>query len=248
MKIGVLGDIHANLEALTAVLAECQKLGVEKYVCIGDIVGYNANPHECMEIVRGLAPIAIVMGNHDSYASNNLDLLGFNPQAAAAIEWTREHLTEDEQRWLSELPYKKDVFMQNPTARFSVVHATMDNPQMWGYIFDRYTAAASLQYQWMPICFFGHTHTPLAFEKNLDEIVGGMYDTIKIQSNQKYLINVGSVGQPRDRDPRAAFVTYDVEAATIQLHRVEYDIAAAQRKILAAGLPARCAERLALGH
>ena len=100
----------------------------------------------------------------------------------------------------------------------------------------------------MPLCFFGYTHTPLAFEKSLDEIVGGVYDSIKLESNQKYLINVGSVGQPRDRDPRAAYVTYDVEAGIIQLHRVEYDIDSAKKKILAAGLPSRCAERLTYGH
>ncbi len=248
MKICVLGDIHANLEALNAVLAKAKELGAEKYVCIGDVVGYNANPHECLEIVRNLDLIAIVMGNHDSYASNDAEMLGFNPQAAEAVEWTRQQLTAEERKWLAELPMRRDVIVQNPTARFSVVHATLDTPTAWGYIFDRFTAASSLQYQWMPLCFFGHSHTPLAFEKSLSDIVGGVYETIQMASNQKYLVNVGSVGQPRDRDPRAAFVIYDVEKGQIQLHRVEYDIETTQKKILAAGLPERCAARLALGR
>lgn len=247
MKIAVLGDIHSNLEALTAVLAKGQELGCDKYVCIGDIVGYNANPHECLEIVRGLDLLAVVMGNHDSYTSNARELVGFNLQAAKAVEWTREQLSAEELEWLRKLPMKEDVFLNSPPVRFSIVHSTMDNPNMWGYIFDRFTAAASMQYQWTPLCFFGHTHTPLAFVKT-DTVVGGLYDSLKVEANHKYLINVGSVGQPRDRDPRAAFVVYDVEAAEVTLHRVEYDFESSQRKILAAGLPARLAERLAVGR
>lgn len=247
MKIAVLGDIHSNLEALTAVLEETERLGCEKYVCIGDIVGYNANPKECIEIVRSLDLLGVVMGNHDSYTSNSQELIGFNLQAAQAVEWTRKQLSEEELQWLGELPLKRDIFLTSPSARFSIVHSTMDNPGMWGYIFDRYTAAASMQYQWTPLCFFGHTHTPLAFDKT-DEIEGGLYESLQILPNHKYLINVGSVGQPRDRDPRAAFVIYDVEASAVSLHRVEYDIEESQRKILAAGLPERLAERLSYGR
>jgi diadenosine tetraphosphatase ApaH/serine/threonine PP2A family protein phosphatase len=247
MKIAVLGDIHSNLEALTAVLEETERLGCEKYVCIGDIVGYNANPKECIEIVRSLDLLGVVMGNHDSYTSNSQELIGFNLQAAQAVEWTRKQLSEEELQWLGELPLKRDIFLTSPSARFSIVHSTMDNPGMWGYIFDRYTAAASMQYQWTPLCFFGHTHTPLAFDKT-DEIEGGLYESLQILPNHKYLINVGSVGQPRDRDPRAAFAIYDVEASAVSLHRVEYDIEESQRKILAAGLPERLAERLSYGR
>ena len=247
MKIAVLGDIHSNLEALTAVLEETERLGCEKYVCIGDIVGYNANPKECIEIVRSLDLLGVVMGNHDSYTSNSQELIGFNLQAAQAVEWTRKQLSEEELQWLGELPLKRDIFLTSPSARFSIVHSTMDNPGMWGYIFDRYTAAASMQYQCTPLCLFGHTHTPLAFDKT-DEIEGGLYESLQILPNHKYLINVGSVGQPRDRDPRAAFAIYDVEASAVSLHRVEYDIEESQRKILAAGLPERLAERLSYGR
>lgn len=248
MKIGVIGDIHANLEALEAVLKSAEEMGVTHYACIGDIVGYNANPHECLEIVRNLELIAVVGGNHDSYTSSARDLASFNPQAAQAVEWTRQQLSEEELQWLGALPTKKDVFLRDIPARFSLVHATMDNPENWGYIFDKYTAAASMQYQWMPICFYGHSHVPMSFTKDLDEITGGPYDTMQLENNRKYLINVGSVGQPRDRDPRAAFVVYDTDKSTVTLHRIEYDILKAQRKILAAGLPKRCADRLETGN
>ena len=247
MKIGIIGDIHSNLEALTAVLEAADGMGIKRFACIGDIVGYNANPHECLDIVRSLDLITVVKGNHDAYVSNNFPLSNFNPQAAAAVRWTREQLTAEELKWLDSMPYKYDVYLQEPAARFTVVHATLDNPENWAYIFDRYTAADSLQYQWMPVCFFGHTHTPLAFEKYLSDVTGGVYDTVKVQPNHKYLINIGSVGQPRDRDPRAGFASYDLDTGIIQLHRIDYDVETAQKKIIAAGLPPRCAERLAVG-
>ena len=248
MKIAVLGDIHANLEALNVVLDKCRELNIDKYVCIGDIVGYNANPCECLRLVRQLDMLAVVMGNHDSYTGNNKALVGFNPQAAAAVEWTRRQLSADDLEWLNSLPLKQDVFIPSPSVRFSVVHATMDNPHTWGYIFDRFTAASSMQYQWLPICFFGHTHMPMVFEKSCGEVTGAMYDVIKIQPNKKYLVNVGSVGQPRDRDNRACFVVYNVDEGEIELIRLDYNIELAQRKILEANLPLRCAERLAVGQ
>lgn len=249
MKIAFLGDIHANLEALEAVLQAAGQLGADRYVCIGDIVGYNPNPSECIRIIRSLEPLCVVKGNHDEYASCDMPLTAFNPAATAAVEWTRRHLSREERRWLNELPFKSDVYTPTiPPARFTAVHSTLDSPQSWGYILDRYSAAASLQYQWMPLCFVGHTHAPIAFVKSQSEITGGEYSAIEIADDCKYLINVGSVGQPRDRDPRAAFVIYDVDARLVTLHRVEYDLARTQRKIREAGLPERCAERLALGQ
>lgn len=249
MKIGFLGDIHANLEALTAVLEAAAALGVDKYVCIGDIVGYNPNPVECIKLIRGLDTLCIVKGNHDEYAAGDIPLTAFNPQAAAAIEWTRRQLSEADRQWLRQLPYKQDVYTGSiPPARFTAVHASLEDPHHYGYIFDRCTAAASLQYQWMPLCFVGHTHTPMAFIKRQNDIFSGAYGKLDIADDCKYIINVGSVGQPRDRNPRAAFAIYDVDQATVTLHRVEYDIALTQRKIRAAGLPERCAERLQYGQ
>lgn len=242
MKYAVLGDVHANLEALTAVLEKARELGVDSYLCIGDIVGYNANPQECLEMVRLLNPEVVTKGNHDEQASSETELVGFNPQAARAIEWTREQLREDQRLWLAGLPYRQTI-----GSRLTLVHATLDMPHMWGYVFDKYSAEVCLGYQFTQVCFFGHTHVPLAFEK-YGPVNGGRYDEIRLQANHKYLINVGSVGQPRDGDPRAAFVTYSPDDRLVQLHRVEYDIATAQEKILAAGLPDRLAHRLSVGR
>lgn len=215
---------------------------MEKYLCIGDIVGYNANPRECVDLVRGLDMEVVVKGNHDEQASSNTKLYGFNPQAAMAIEWTRQQLTPEHRAWLASLPMQRTV-----GTKMTLVHATLDMPEKWGYIFDNLTAAASLHYQFTQVCFFGHTHLPLAFEK-FGDVVGGRYQEIKLQAGHKYLINVCSVGQPRDGDPQAGFVTFTTDDLVATLHRVEYDLALAQKKILQAGLPERLAHRLSLGR
>ncbi|MBQ4481374.1 MAG: metallophosphoesterase family protein [Victivallales bacterium] len=248
MKIAVLADIHSNLEALHAVLSHARAQGITKFVCLGDVVGYNANPHECMEEVRSLDLLGIVMGNHDAVACGQQSLYGFNPYAAQAAEWTRNQLSDEEQTWLAGLPYKQDILIDSPMTRFSIVHASLNRPDSWEYVFDTHEADVSMQFQWMPLCFIGHTHSPLAFERSLIETIGGAYDVVRLNPDHKYLVNCGSVGQPRDRDPRAAYVTYDLDKGAIQLHRVTYDVAAAQKKILAAGLPEYCATRLAAGR
>ncbi|MCJ8331840.1 MAG: metallophosphoesterase family protein [Lentisphaeria bacterium] len=241
MKYAIFGDVHANLEALTRVLEECEKLGVEKYLCIGDIVGYNADPSECLNLVRNLPLAGVVMGNHDEQASEDNELVGFNPQAAFAIEWTRNQLTDEERDYLKKLRLSIQI------GKITIVHATLDSPRRWGYIFDKHSAGASFSYQFSQLCFCGHSHVPLAFEK-FGTIMGGKYQNIKVQPGHKYLVNVGSVGQPRDGDWRSAFVVYDTDENDIQLHRLEYDIKTAQQKILDAGLPERLALRLERGQ
>ena len=249
MKYAILGDIHGNLEALEAVLAACRELGVEKYACIGDVVGYNANPKECMDILRGLGNdlVGVVKGNHDEYVSNGKETLGFNPLAAAAVEWTRKQLGPADMEWLRTLPYTLHCALPR-FGRFQLVHGTLDIPSGWGYIFDRFSAETCFQYQIFAICFMGHTHVPLAFEKNDLTITGGFYESVQIAQNRKYLINVGSVGQPRDGDPRAAFAVFSPEDSIVQLYRVEYDVATTQQKIIDAGLPQCLADRLAVGR
>ena len=212
MNYAILGDIHANLEALVAVMEHAESVGVDKYLCIGDIVGYNANPADCLELVRNLDLEVVTKGNHDEQASSSSELVGFNPQAAMAIEWTRQQLTEEQKIWLASLPYRQTV-----GTKVTVVHATLDMPHMWGYIFDKFSASGCLGYQFTQLCFFGHTHVPLAFEKHSD-IVGGKYDEIHFQPGHKYLINVGSVGQPRDGDPRAVGDLLICDAIGVQAH------------------------------
>lgn len=240
MKYAILGDIHANLEALTKVLDDARSQGVTRYACVGDIVGYNANPVECLDMVRELN-CACVRGNHDHYCSHPENLNGFHPLAADVVSWTRKQLTEEQQNFLRNLRYVSSV------ETFTIVHSTLDMPEMWGYVFDRLEAEANFNYQSTTLCFYGHTHVPLAFEKT-DTIRFGLYTKIKVGLGKKYLINVGSVGQPRDGDPRAAYVVFDMVNNVVELRRVPYEIERTQKKILDAGLPGRIAARLALGR
>lgn len=240
MKYAILGDIHANLEALTKVLDDARAQGVTRFACVGDIVGYNANPVECLNLVRELN-CACVRGNHDHYCSHPENLNGFHPLAADVVSWTRKQLSEEQQVFLRNLRYVSSV------ETFTIVHSTLDMPEMWGYVFDRLEAEANFNYQSTTLCFYGHTHVPLAFEKT-DTIRFGLYTKIKIGLGKKYLINVGSVGQPRDGDPRAAYVVYDMVNNVVELRRVPYEIDRTQKKILDAGLPGRVAARLALGR
>lgn len=240
MKFAIIADIHGNLDALQVVLDDAKKQMVTHYACLGDVVGYNANPKECLDIIRTMN-MPCVKGNHDEYCSSEEHLEGFNPAAAEAVNWTRTQLTEDDRQWLRDLKYTRMV------TNFTIVHATLDGPQRWGYVFDKLAAAASFTYQNTSVCFFGHTHVPVAFMK--DSVVrGGTYSKFKTEPGKKYFVNVGAVGQPRDNNPKAAYVVYDTVDGTIEIRRLDYDIAAAQKKILAAGLPERLAERLAYGR
>ena len=239
MRIALFGDIHANLEALNRVLDDAAERNCTHYVCLGDVVGYNANPHECVKIVQSLE-CPVVKGNHDEQAAINDSLEGFNPLAEEALNWTRNHLTPEDRKWLNELKMVRQV------RDFTIVHATLDTPHRWGYVFNQLDAAASFTYQTTGVCFFGHTHAPRAYIRDA-AIMSVALDKITFESGKKYFINIGSVGQPRDGDPRAAYVIYDVEPNTIELRRLDYDLASAQKKILAAGLPRRLADRLALG-
>lgn len=239
IKYAVLGDIHGNLESLTAVLEDAKNVGVTHYVCVGDMVGYNANPAECLHKVRELNMVC-VRGNHDHYCSHDDCVRDFHPLAANVVDWTRNQLGETDVKFLKELKLVRVV------AGFTLVHSTLDMPDKWGYVFDELEAESNFNYQSTTLCFYGHTHQPVMFEKagyvrRLNEA------KLPITLGKKYFVNVGSVGQPRDGDPRAAYVVYDTVARRIELRRVEYDIATTQKKILAAGLPERLAVRLRLG-
>jgi predicted phosphodiesterase len=239
MRYAIIADIHANLEAFNVVLADAKAMNCTHYACLGDVVGYNANPKECLDMVRAMN-IPVVKGNHDEYCSSETDLEGFNPHAQEAINWTRNQLTDDDRKWLRDLRYIRLV------ASFSIVHATLDGPQRWGYVFDKLAAAASFTYQNTSVCFFGHTHVPVAFVRDA-MVRGGTYSKFKTEPGKKYFVNVGSVGQPRDGNPKAAYVVYDLDEGSIELRRLDYDIGTTQRKILEAGLPPRLAHRLAEG-
>jgi predicted phosphodiesterase len=240
MKYAILGDIHANLEALQAVLKDAEEQRVTHYACTGDVIGYNADPKACLQLIRSLK-CTVVQGNHDYYAACNESMELFTPMAQKSICWTRKQLSPFDRKYLRQLPMIVDI------ESFTIVHSSLNNPHRWNYIFKRKAADANFRNQFNQVCFFGHTHVPLAFVhgKTTDK---GFYETLHVRPGLQYLVNVGSVGQPRDQNPKAAYVIYDIAEQTISMRRVKYDIEATQKKIRGAGLPFRNALRLASGR
>jgi len=245
MRIGVLGDIHGNVEALTTVISALREDGVDIFVQVGDIVGYGPEPSRCIELVRELGCV-VCLGNHDAAVLDLLDASYFNQFARAAIDWTRDQLSEDDLRFLRGLPL---VVRQPP---FTVVHGTMHMPEQFGYVISPVEAIESLQHQDTRLCFVGHSHVPamyLAQKDNLRDLRVMMNSEAEVSYKDADLVlmNVGSVGQPRDEDPRAAYAFIDTDEEIACIRRVAYDIPSVQRKILAAGLPDVLANRLSLG-
>lgn len=240
MRYAVFGDIHANLEALMTVMEDAEAQQCTHFVCLGDIVGYNANPVECLEYVRGL-DCPVVKGNHDEEATQTRSMDELNPLAESALLWTRLQLNEDHKEWLRDLKFVRQV------RDFTIVHATLDSPGSWAYVSNRFDAMASFSYQFTQLCFYGHTHAPRIYEK--DDTVRCLRDAeAQLRRGVKYFINVGSVGQPRDGDWRASYAVYDTEMQTVSIRRLEYDLRTTQQKIREAGLPGILAERLSLGR
>lgn len=240
MRIALFGDIHANLEAFQAVLKDAEEQHCTDYICLGDIVGYNANPSECLEIVREM-DCPVVRGNHDEDAGGHHSLDSMNPIAAQALEWTREQLSDEQREFLRKIRMVRQV--QN----FTVVHSTLDQPQSWNYVTNKFDAMANFSYQFTNLCFHGHTHVPRVFVRD-SRVTEVPAESLTLEPGMKYFVNTGSVGQPRDGDWRACYCIYDIPSATIVYRRVEYDLATTQSKILDAGLPPMLAERLAEGR
>ena len=212
-----MSDIHANLPALHAVLRDAESCGAGDLLCLGDLVGYGTQPGECVRLVRDRAKVCL-RGNHDEYCSGEVELVGLSQNAAEVmrVKWTRSQLTAAERRWLASLPLTAKI------DGFQIVHATLDQPQRWRYVFDKLAASSNFAHQKARVCFYGHTHVPVAFVR--DSVVrGGTFNQFKVESNRQYFINVGSVGQPRDGDARAAYVLYDTGASSVELRRVDYD-------------------------
>jgi len=224
VKYAVISDIHANLEALLSVLSDIDALRPGFVVCLGDIVGYGADPNACVDIIRE-RNIPSVMGNHDAAAAGVTEPCNFNPAAREAALWTRNELTEENADFLAALPDSIE------TEHFLAVHGAISDPDK--YILDYGDAEPEFYLMGRHrLCFFGHTHVP-ARHKSLS-------------GPERFLVNPGSVGQPRDGNPRAAFLIYDTDTG-IEFRRAEYDIASAQEKIIESGLDKRLAERLSRG-
>lgn len=240
----ILGDIHSNLEAFLAVLDDIDKNRVKKIFCIGDIVGYGADPSRCVAIAKERIEFS-VMGNHDLAVVGKMDLNWFNDYARQAIIWTQSRLSSEELRCLESLvlveEYKDMVF----------VHGSLYEPEKFHYIFELHQVRRNFDFQDdKKICFIGHSHYPfIAVSDDLRgeiSLVNG--SEVHIRPQCRYLVNVGSVGQPRDNDPRASYVIYDPERASLEIRRVEYDIEEAVSKIIAQGLPQILGERLYYGR
>lgn len=238
----ILGDIHANIDALNVVIEDARSQGVTDFISVGDVVGYNAAPAECIKVVRDELNCPVVRGNHDHYVSHEVNLNDFHPLAASVVRWTRRAITPHDLLWLRNLP------LSRPVMGFTTVHSTLDMPDHWGYVFDILQANSNFTYQRTPVCFHGHTHVPIVYEFANGTTEHLPPEDFQIKLGRKYFINVGSVGQPRDGDPRASYVIYDIAANLVRFRRLEYDVAAAQERNRKAGLPERCAARLAIGR
>lgn len=239
MRYGIVADIHSNLEALEAVLAACEERKVDAYLSTGDIVGYGANPSECIDRIRDLNTL-VTAGNHDWAAANRLSLDYFNPYAREAIYWTQERLSK------AQFQYLHDLNLIETVGSVTIVHGTLYDPENFDYLLTAYDAHLSLQLQDTQLCLVGHSHVPITFL--LDGSVSYSFDAeVDISDIDKAIVNPGSVGQPRDENPKAAFGVFDTETSIVSIHRVDYDIEKATTKILRAGLPEILAERLWLG-
>jgi len=243
VKLAIISDIHGNHEALSAVAADIRARGADAVACLGDIVGYGAEPAACLDLVRGLDPVAVIQGNHDAYAADDRNVSAFNIHAQRAIQWTREQLSAEQRAWLAALPLEA-----TPAPEVTLVHANVTDPEGWGYVQFPAEGALAMLDQATRYCFYGHTHVPTAFCQEGGAVHQLEPGDLDLSAGDLWLVNVGSVGQPRDGDPRAAWSLLDLDAQRLLLHRVEYDVAAAAAKIRAAGLPERLAERLALGR
>jgi len=246
MLYGIFSDIHANLQALEAVLRSMDSRKVERRICLGDIVGYGANPNECATLVKQHSDLCI-LGNHDNVALKRETYSDFNIYAKTAMEWTWGHLNDQTRDYLKSLPYVVEE------GNFTFVHSSPMSPADWHYVADLDGALEAFSYFKTPYCFIGHTHSPVIVATNSEDPYGDIPvisdgPLYRPQENEKVLINAGSVGQPRDRDNRACWCLVDSECAWIEFIRVEYDIDRTQDAMRKENLPLFLIERLGLGR
>ncbi len=232
MRIAIISDIHSNLEALTKALEIIDQQSFDKIICLGDIVGYGANPNECIELVRRRCDI-VIKGNHEEAVLDMTAAENFTDNARAAIIWTHNQITEEN------LAYIRSLSFVHRSSDAFFVHASPCEPTQWNYIFEEGAAASAFQCFSESLCFIGHTHMPAIFSINGYESV--------ITKDERYLVNVGSVGQPRDQNTQLSFGLLDTNAWTYENIRAHYDIETTVRKILNTDLPSRLGQRLLFG-
>jgi len=240
VKYGIFSDIHSNMEALAATLMDMYTQGVTHPVCLGDIVGYNASPQECVRLVRELN-CPVIKGNHDEIVAGVSEGRNFNALAGEGVMYSKKRLSQEEKEFLHDLPYSMRI------AGFTVVHASLDDPARWNYVTSSLEAQSSFMYQNTQLCFCGHTHIPKIFVKDREVREIPRCDKLELKKSSRYLINVGAVGQPRDRDWRASYVIFTPGQNMVEFRRVPYNLDLAQRKILRSGLPEPLAIRIEIG-
>lgn len=241
MRYAIISDLHSNLDALEKVLEDIKKQKVDRHLCLGDIIGYGAQPKECLEVVRDLKCLTVA-GNHDWAALGKTNIDYFNAYAKEATLWTREQLSDEEVQYIDALP-----LVEHLPEGFTLVHGTLYNPELFDYIQTSYDAYLSLQALEGRVCFLGHSHVPITFFQG-EMISYTLSQEISLDDGVKALVNVGSVGQPRDDNPKASYAIYDTEKRKIWIRRIPYDIEGAGKKIRDAGLPEVLAERLKFGR
>jgi putative phosphoesterase len=242
MRYGIFSDIHSNLEALEAVIKAYQKEKIDKYLCLGDVVGYGANPNECVEIVSNLASTTVA-GNHDWAAIDLFSVELFNEEAKFAVLWTGRQLSSASRDFLRSLKLVSE--MDN----LVLAHGSLDAPRNFNYLLNVNSCLATFELMRRDICFVGHTHVPVVFIKDKDgKSSFADTDRIKITPGNKYIVNVGAVGQPRDSIPQAAYCIWDSETQEVQIKRAVYDVFLARQKIIDKGLPEFLGNRLLTGN
>ena len=241
MKWAILSDVHGNLEALRSVISDLRRQGADKIAFLGDAVGYGANPRECLLLLREIAEF-LVAGNHEWGAVGLTDVSYFNNAAKAAVQWTGGELAEEDHTFL------RSLALVHQSGGITFVHATPNEPGEWNYIFTYPEAEEAFRSLAEEMAFVGHSHSPVILAKKRKESATTLRRGAAIlEKGTRYIINVGSVGQPRDGDPQAAYGLYDEGERKFLLKRVPYDIPSAQEKIIRAGLPTSLAHRLAEG-
>ncbi|MBW6466311.1 MAG: metallophosphatase family protein [Brevefilum sp.] len=242
MRTLIISDVHANLTALDAVLADAGEFS--RVLCLGDLVGYGPDPNQCFERVRTLPGLQCVKGNHDAAILGEIETLAFNNEARASLAWLETELSLANRNWLSGLDELKVI------GHITLAHGSPRNP-VWEYILDVSTARKNMRQFETPICLVGHTHLPCIYQMEGEHLLSTRHQQMvqdePFRLEYKSIVNPGSVGQPRDHDPRSAYMIYDDEDDSWTYHRVAYDVSQVQERILAAGLPKRHAYRLEEG-
>ena len=245
MKIAIISDLHSNIEALQACLRKTKALNVEQYVCLGDMIGYGPDPVATLETVMSLPNVVVIRGNHEE-ALFGAYYKGLRSHVRQSIDWTKTQLSPAHLDYVQSLPYQQTV------QGASMVHATADQPERWAYLHSISLAERCMQAAGTVLTFIGHTHQPQVFLKVPGKdtvcLAASPEKALPIDPQCRYVINVGSVGQPRDENNKASFAVYDSEQNEVMFYRIDYDYEQTARKIIAQGLPALFAERLKVGH